>query len=199
MEIFSIPYPIGQRILLNYASWPNNIVITDGNSRQNTHLTTYPYVRDNRLILSIWVNRQTFPYFPIILIIFYIIGSVLELIFSFSVTSGATTPIKSCSMRGTSGCKSYLDRLSSCKVYHICCVDTEEDQHDLCRFYPSSNLSQTIMLLLSSKRAFHCCSSNACKFSFGSVLNFILSSSSFLSEWGSIPFSLQKVLLSLPE
>ena len=41
----------------------------------------------------------------------FFISSALFLgpIFSFSVTSGATTPVKSCSMRGTSGCKSYLD------------------------------------------------------------------------------------------
>lgn len=72
-------------------------------------------------------------------------------IFSFSVTSGATTPAKSCSTRGTSGCKSYLDRLSSCKVDHICCVDTEEDQHDLCRFYPRRYLSKSVIFFLSSK------------------------------------------------
>ena len=72
-------------------------------------------------------------------------------IFSFSVTSGATTPLKLYSTRGTSGCEGHLYRLASCKVYHICCMDTEEDQQDLRRFYPCSNLSQSIMLLLSSK------------------------------------------------
>ena len=41
----------------------------------------------------------------------------------------------------------YRKPVSYTHLYHICCVDTEEDQHDLCRFYPCSNLSQTIMLL----------------------------------------------------
>ena len=50
----------------------------------------------------------------------------------FSVTSGATTPIKLRSTRKTSGSKGDLDRLSSCKVDHIGCVDTEENQQDLC-------------------------------------------------------------------
>ena len=44
-----------------------------------------------------------------------------------------------------------LDRLSSCEVNHIRRVDTEEDQHDFCRFYPRSYLSQSVMFLLSAK------------------------------------------------
>ena len=72
----------------------------------------------------------------------------------FSFTYGYTTPVKSRSVLRSwriSGCKSGLDRLSHCEIDHICRVDTEEDQHDFCRFYPRRYLSKTVMFLLGTE------------------------------------------------
>ena len=80
---------------------------------------------------------------------FYTIGSGFRadfLVFSH-VWSHHTH--KGRSTHRTSGCKGDLDRLSSCEVDHIGCVDTEENQQDLCRLYSRCYLSQSVMLLLS--------------------------------------------------
>ena len=46
--------------------------------------------------------------FPIKLIVFYISGSGFRADFLFLVTTGATTPVKVRSMRGTSGCNQVI-------------------------------------------------------------------------------------------
>ena len=101
--------------------------------------------------ISIELTCRVSSIFPLKLIVFISSALISRPIFSFSFTSEATTPVKLDSMRRTSGCERKLDRLSSCEVNHIRRVDTEEDQHDFCRFYPRSYLSQSVMFLLSAK------------------------------------------------
>ena len=63
-----------------------------------------------------------------------------------------------------SGCKGKLGWFSPYEVDHVCRVDTEEDPHDLCRFYPRCYLSQSVMLFLCLERPLHRCRPHHSKF-----------------------------------
>ena len=63
-------------------------------------------------------------------------------------------------------------------------MDTEEDQHDLCRFYPCRYLSKSIMFFLGTERAFHRCGSHSGKFPLGCILHLVIACPAFLGEGG---------------